>query len=318
MVSIIVPVYNTEKYLRQCVESVLTQTYSDWELILVDDGSFDGSEIICDEYARSDSRIRAIHRPNGGLSVARNTGLDYAQGEWLSFLDSDDLLHPQFLETLLTAKDPEANIATCDFRNFCELPVLKPISNPKVTTTDSHTFLKNLLYQTQSHHSMWGKIFNRDIFKTLRFTPGILYEDLDIIPTILLQPLRVSDIHAKLYLYRYVAGSLIHTFSYKRLVVLDITDRILARNLDNEELSGAARSRRLAAHFNILFLMRANRFTDKPTRERCIKIITQDSPLEWRNPQARLKNRITALLTPILGIRLLEWIGGYIFQLKRK
>ncbi|MFW5510256.1 MAG: glycosyltransferase family 2 protein, partial [Prevotella sp.] len=92
MISIIIPIYNVEKYLRQCLDSVVNQTYQDWEAILVDDGSSDSSPAICDEYAKKDSRFKVLHQANGGVSSARNIGLNKSHGEWLIFLDADDML----------------------------------------------------------------------------------------------------------------------------------------------------------------------------------------------------------------------------------
>lgn len=98
MISIIVPVYNTEKYLDQCIQSILSQTYTDYELLLVDDGSTDSSGVICDRYAEQDSRVREFHKPNGGVSSARNMGLDNARGEWIGWVDSDDYIDADMYE----------------------------------------------------------------------------------------------------------------------------------------------------------------------------------------------------------------------------
>lgn len=114
MVSCIIPVYNTEKYLRRCIESVLAQTFVDWEMLLIDDGSTDASGSICDEYAAKDERIRVFHKENGGISSARNLGLNYAQGEWIFFVDSDDSLPKTSLESLL-ARSSDANIIAGGF-----------------------------------------------------------------------------------------------------------------------------------------------------------------------------------------------------------
>ena len=97
-ISIIVPVYNAEQWLERCIDSIVAQTYADWELLLIDDGSTDCSGAICDRYAASDPRIQAFHKPNGGVSSARNLGLDHAQGEWITFVDSDDYTYPCWLE----------------------------------------------------------------------------------------------------------------------------------------------------------------------------------------------------------------------------
>ena len=99
IVSIIVPVYNAEKFLRRCIDSILAQTFTDWELLLIDDGSKDASGNICDEYATKDGCIRVFHKENGGVSSARNLGLDHAKGEWVTFVDSDDYIEENFLKS---------------------------------------------------------------------------------------------------------------------------------------------------------------------------------------------------------------------------
>lgn len=117
LISVIVPVYKVEKYLKRCVDSILAQTYPCLEVILVDDGSPDGCPAICDEYAREDRRVRVIHKENGGLSDARNAGIDAAKGKFLGFVDSDDYVHPRFYELLLQAlKEEGADIAGCDVK----------------------------------------------------------------------------------------------------------------------------------------------------------------------------------------------------------
>ena len=103
-ITVIVPVYNTEKYLRRCVDSILAQTFTDFELLLVNDGSTDGSGAICDEYAQKDSRVRVFHKENGGVSSARNIGIDNAQGDWITFIDSDDRIEQRHLYLLYEAR----------------------------------------------------------------------------------------------------------------------------------------------------------------------------------------------------------------------
>lgn len=110
-ISVIIPVYNTEKYLRRCIDSVLAQTYKDFELLLIDDGSKDSSGTICDEYAAKDARVKVFHKENGGVSSARNVGLDNAQGEWVTFVDSDDWLSKDYLDDLIRHTDSDLVIA---------------------------------------------------------------------------------------------------------------------------------------------------------------------------------------------------------------
>ena len=109
-VTVIVPVYNVEQYLRRCIDSILAQTFGDLELILVDDGSADSSGVICDAYAEKDSRVKVIHQKNSGVSAARNTGLDAAEGEYIAFVDSDDHVDPDYLAALLQTK---ADLVIC-------------------------------------------------------------------------------------------------------------------------------------------------------------------------------------------------------------
>ena len=117
MVSVIIPVYNVEQYLRRCIDSVLAQTYTDLEIILVDDGSPDGSGAICDEYAAKDSRIKVIHQANAGVSAARNAGMDLASGEYLAFIDSDDFIEPEMYEQMLAAAEKTgADVVECNYR----------------------------------------------------------------------------------------------------------------------------------------------------------------------------------------------------------
>lgn len=121
LVSIIVPVYNTEKYLQECVESICKQSYKNLEIIIINDGSTDSSGKICDEFARKDSRIQVIHKKNEGVSVARNIGLEIAQGQYIGFIDSDDLCEPRLYEKLYTAMvDTKADIAFCGFSDFAD------------------------------------------------------------------------------------------------------------------------------------------------------------------------------------------------------
>ena len=118
-ISVLIPVYNTEKYLRECVDSTISQTYSQLEIILVDDGSADNSGKICDEYAQNDKRVKVIHKPNGGLSSARNVGIDKATGEYIAFVDSDDYLKKDYVEKLLeTIKKLQREENGKSFANF--------------------------------------------------------------------------------------------------------------------------------------------------------------------------------------------------------
>ena len=179
-VSIIVPVYKVETYLRRCIDSVLAQTCRDFELILVDDGSPDKCGEICEAYAAEDSRIHALHRINGGLSAARNTGLEWvleqSSSEWITFLDSDDWVHPRYLELLLQAiTETGLNLAVGGFRRTTEdgdLPELSDVITAQAVGTESF-YCADKVTATVA----WGKLYRKADFAQIRYPEGRIHED---------------------------------------------------------------------------------------------------------------------------------------------
>lgn len=317
LVSVIIPVYKVEPYLRQCIESVLAQTHSGLEVILIDDGSPDRSGEICEEYAARDPRIRVIHQENGGLSAARNAGLDAAKGNYITFIDSDDFVAENYVETLLRwIEDSGADIACGGFVDYHSGDkVATPIAQSRPKILSSAEFLEAMLYQHTGDNSVWGKLYKKSIFDGLRFTPGILYEDLDIIYKAILRGRKVAWGRTPLYYYRVTPGSILHNFSLKRADVLDVTDRMteyLGRNYP--QLESAARSRRLSAHFNIYCLLAANGMRNSEIEERCRKVIKGERGRFLFDPKVRLKNRLGIALTYIGGFPLLRFAGSRIYR----
>ena len=183
IVSVIIPIYKVEEYLRECLDSVLSQTYENLEIILVDDGSPDQCGEICDEYATKDSRIKVIHKENGGLSDARNAGLDICTGEYISFIDSDDVVHPQFLEILYnTMHSADADISFCDFKKFvCRKDIdKKQISdNNGIEEFSGKEFINTLFDKlwVPKNIVVWNKLYKKKIFQKQRFPKGLTHED---------------------------------------------------------------------------------------------------------------------------------------------
>ncbi len=198
--SIIVPVYKTEKTLRRCVDSILSQTFTDYELLLVDDGSPDSSGAMADGMATRDGRIRVMHKANGGLSDARNYGLDRCRGEYVAFVDSDDALAPHTLDTLMdiVSSHPEYDIL--------EFPVLERHGRP-----DEHLFnpgckaygsaLDWLAEYGLEHCWAWNKIYRRELFDNVRFPKGKLYEDVLTLTQLLKKKPTIATTDNGLYLY---------------------------------------------------------------------------------------------------------------------
>jgi glycosyltransferase involved in cell wall biosynthesis len=177
-VSIIVPVYNVEGYLPKCIDSILAQTFTDFELIIVDDGSTDSCGAICDEYANKDNRIKVIHKKNGGLSSARNAGIDIAKGDFFIFVDSDDYVHPEMCSLLFeNLLKYNADIVACGCYIVKNDKIIKEIkaSDEGAVTLDSISAISRLFKGELL--PAWGKIYKRECFLNLRFPFGKIDED---------------------------------------------------------------------------------------------------------------------------------------------
>ena len=179
LVSIIVPIYNVEPYLRRCLDSIVNQTYTNLEIILVDDGSPDGCPQICDEYAAKDKRIAVIHKENGGLSDARNAGLDICKGEYISFVDSDDWVDVEYIEVMLdSAIKEEADISICNHEKTATNITTRTTHQSKIILLNSVQAIKKIFGQDSLTFIVsWGKIYKRRLWNSLRFPKGKLYED---------------------------------------------------------------------------------------------------------------------------------------------
>lgn len=216
--SIIVPVYKVEAYLTRCVDSILGQTFSDFELILVDDGSPDSCPAICDEYAQKDSRVVVIHKSNGGLSDARNAGLDIARGEYIGFIDSDDFIHPQMYEVLIHfAEKQSADIVRCDFYHFHEGDNLtfEEVRPEDVDSTCLEKFTLLSSYYPNNcfrfSSTVCNKIYKSMIFEHIRFPVGKYYEDSYIQLSTIELCERVVMLSVPLYYYLQRDGSIMHS-----------------------------------------------------------------------------------------------------------
>lgn len=198
--SFIVPVYKVEEYLRPCVESILGQTRKDIEVILVDDGSPDKCGEYCDEYALKDKRVKVIHQENGGLSAARNAGIPLAQGEYISFVDSDDLLSPLFAEKMLDAVT-DCDMAVCGFSSFRDGETVRETTAPSCIL-DTQDALTELIKDKKIKNYAWGKIYRTTLWNDVLFPVGRLYEDIPTIYKVFLKSQKTACIPDCLYKYR--------------------------------------------------------------------------------------------------------------------
>lgn len=220
LVSIVVAVYQAEEYLRQCVDSILGQTYGNIEIILVDDGSTDQSPEICDYYASQDERVIVIHQDNKGLAATRNVGISESHGSYIAFIDCDDVISPLFVETLLKACiDNSADLAICDYiavkEDFSILPrqnntVCRVVDNADAVCRNASVNIRYIV--------VWNKLYHRSLFDDIRFVPGTFHDDEFVIWKILLKARCIVETNAILNYYRKRSDSIMgKRFSLGRL-----------------------------------------------------------------------------------------------------
>ena len=226
-ISVIVPVYKVEPYLRTCVDSILAQTFTDFELILVDDGSPDNCGAICDAYAANDNRVRVIHQENQGQAAARNRALDWifenSDSEYVSFIDSDDWVHERFLELLLRGiKRFDVRICQCRFMETAEAQPSTELTERIVSISPQE--------QYSSYYSafMWDKLFARSCWEKMRFPEGQIYEDVAIWYKMLCNEDKLSLVDDVLYYYYINLNSTVHTdWTPKKLARMDAWNKQL-------------------------------------------------------------------------------------------
>lgn len=232
-VSVIVPVYNVETYLVPCIESILCQIYPHFELLLVDDGSTDGSGAICDAVANTDSRIKVIHKPNGGLSDARNHGMRCARGKYITFIDSDDTVTKDFLSILVTkAEEQNADIVQC---NFALREEDLHTGTQSELLCDGSEGLRRFLIRDTVYVAACGKLYKRGLFQDVAFPLGRINEDHCTVYKTIYKANKIICIDYALYWHRMRAGSIMHTpFSGKNLELANVADEI-RQFLGNEQ-----------------------------------------------------------------------------------
>ena len=320
LISVIVPVYNVEGYLDQCLESIVSQSYRHLEILVVDDGSTDASGDKCDRWAERDDRIRVIHQPNGGLSAARNTALDAMTGEWVIMVDSDDILHRDAAAVLLdTIQRQQADMVIGDYIPIYDDAAPQwPVDSSQPTQCQvysQHEALLAIFYQRGLTHSAWARIYRASLFDDIRYPVGRLYEDLAIIYPLLKKCDKVVKTPQVVYGYRQRQGSILGNFSPRRADVLNICEQLESDTLHNDKLyTAAVRSRLLSAYFNILLLSNQDKNTDhKALQDRCWKGIRRLRRACLSDPLVRRKNKL-GVLASYLGKRFLCSVLGRNYQ----
>lgn len=238
LISVIIPVFNVKRYLSKCLESVLNQTYSDLEIILVDDGSTDGSESICDKYQSKDSRVNVIHKKNGGLSDARNEGLRESRGNLVTFIDSDDVVNTKYIQTLYNnLKNYGADISTMRYKRFYsynELEFENDI-NEEINIYSPESALQILLYTPEViPQSAHGKMYRKELFDGISYPVGYLNEDIGTTYLLFAKTNKVVTSNLQYYYYLQRLGSIVRSeFNAKTMDSIFFSEDIIKFMEDN-------------------------------------------------------------------------------------
>ena len=262
-VSVIVPVFNVVNYIERCIKSVLNQTEKNFELILIDDGSSDGSEVICDNFAGIDSRVRVFHQVNSGRCVARNVGLQNASGEWIYFLDSDDWIEPDFIKELLAVyKQTGSNIISCKTQIWIGNDINdRNVDTDTITTFNLDAIIKGLLKQEIIRFELWNKLIKKELLDGVSFLQGQLSEEVHIDRIIFLRTNSISHIDKTLHNYlTQRPGNTTSKFNPSRMCIFSEFDE-LASDLNERGMGNLSEVVYcIAMQFVILIYMEALEF----------------------------------------------------------
>ena len=302
LISVIVPIYKVEQYLDECIVSIVNQTYTNLEILLVDDGSPDRSPEICDQWKEKDNRIQVIHKVNGGLADARNAGLDVMHGEYVLFVDSDDYLHPEMVQKLYDGiKSTSADICMCKADKINKTEQMYYIPDLKEPyTLEGKAIMKSFLYYRNNMNTgVWNKLFSAKLFSEVRFVKGTIMEDYMLYGSLYLQTKKVHVIPDALYYYRMRVGSISHMKpkkgSYFRI---DISDRIaeLLKQANYTDKKAMKHFQMLARYIIVNDLIRYN--ASKQDILDVVKELRQYSKGIWSNPEVSrsFKGKLAFLL----------------------
>lgn len=307
-ISVVVPIYNIEKYVDRCVTSILRQTYSNTEIILVDDGSTDGSSALCDQYQRSAANVQVIHQENQGLSAARNAGTAAASGEYIVFIDGDDYICERFLSTLWGALyRNKAQMAVCGMAVVRDGGSAEPGRRSCRETAYSRAeALSVMLYQKQFDVSACGKLYPIGIARQHPFPIGRVYEDILPVTQMVSRAERVVWLPAKLYCYYQRRGSIMHSGSAAQYQdELDMTDAMydyVSQTCPAAE--PAALCKKFSNYCQVLAAVKRSKDAAQmgKLRERIMKFLCACAPRVACNSQARYKNRLAATALWVTGV----------------
>ena len=314
-ISVIVPVYKVEAYLPRCVESLMSQTYKDFEIILVDDGSPDTCPVMCDAYAKKYSNIHALHKENGGLSDARNAGMTIAKGEYVTFVDSDDYVHPAYLEMLMQGIRQDADFSVCGFTEVYDGNGIENLNTSRISAAcvNAKEGLVEILYQGFHDVSAWGILLPASLARKYPFPKGKLFEDLYTTYKFYLAAETVAFIRVPLYYYYQRKGSIMgrrnEAFIHD---LIESSDQLVEACRGKGALIEQAAMNKQFSNYCRLILQPSDLKKKYPNQyRRIVTTLEKERMAVLMDKRARMKNRLAALalLGGISGLKLAFKLG---------
>ncbi|WP_455537660.1 glycosyltransferase family 2 protein [Terrisporobacter sp.] len=307
LVSIIVAIYNVDQYLNKCIESILSQTYENLEIILINDGSEDNSKLICEKYLAVDDRIILINKTNGGVSSARNRGIDTAKGDYITFIDGDDYICKESIETMVKCIEQfNVDMSVCGYRIFSEEHNVSKISDDSETNTimSSKDILTEIFKNNKVNGFLWNKMFRRDIFNSIRLPEDMdICEDLYIVCKILRNDLNIYYTSKSLYNYRESVNSV--TKNIDKLLLKDGTIKYvdafnkISELLNNDkDIVKLIRIRKVKVIMETYYLMIKNKYKNKLATTKIYEELHKEKKyyLQNKNIPTKLKVAFTLFI----------------------
>lgn len=307
LISVIIPVYNVFPYLKICVESVLKQTYSELEVILVDDGSTDQSGVLCDEFAETDQRIRVLHCENQGVSVARNSGLEIMTGEYVAFVDSDDFIAEEYLQILYDRLiQDDTDMVVAGYQKFSDGKTPDMNDDSRGHWIYNQEQVKKLMLGRKLPMYTHGKLYKADLFRDIRFPIGRLYEDFIMTWEILKKIDSVSVVKKKMYFYRQREGSIVNSiFLPNRMDFIYFTEKVFDETVNDPAIHVIAGSR---CFFSVAdnYALEIGRYPEieKELREKIIKYRSY----VLKDEMAGMVLKVLAVISYVSPV-LVKWLG---------
>lgn len=314
-ISVIVPVYKVEAYLPRCVESLMSQTYKDFEIILVDDGSPDTCPVMCDAYAKKYSNIHALHKENGGLSDARNAGMTAAKGEYVTFVDSDDYVHPAYLEMLMQGIRQGADFSVCGFTEVYDGNGIEDLDTSRISAAcvNAKEGLVEILYQGFHDVSAWGILLPASLARKYPFPKGKLFEDLYTTYKFYLAAETVAFIRVPLYYYYQRKGSIMgrrnEAFIHD---LIESSDQLVEACRGKGALIEQAAMNKQFSNYCRLILQTSDLKKKYPNQyRRIVTTLKEERIAVLMDKRARMKNRLAALalMGGISGLKIAFKLG---------